>query len=251
MTHSPSTNGKEFPGILYLTSAHSPFNMFSNSAIINADTTNGDVIIYLPHVQDVPNEVFSITKSAIANRVLVIQWVKDTLQGPNTLNSFSPILFAKGDFIQIKSDGRYNWAIVSENLTNPLDLGLPPIGPPLSQPRVNSLGTGLEYFLPTLINPTGLVRVNIFDAVAAIFPVDLNQHGLIIIDASTNNVEIDLPTAVGNRGKGVYIQRSDSSINTASIKGFGAETINGVNIISVQPLDDFLVVSNGTNWQIL
>lgn len=49
----------------------------------------------------------------------------------------------------------------------------------------------------------------------------------ILVDASTGNQTIVLPTAIGNAGAFMEIKRIDSSANFVTIDGFGSQTIDG------------------------
>lgn len=75
---------------------------------------------------------------------------------------------------------------------------------------------------------------------------------VILVDASSGNVTITLPTAVGNSGKVFYIKKIDTSINTVIVDGDGTETVEGelTQVIGLQ--DDFLTLfSDNSNFRII
>lgn len=76
---------------------------------------------------------------------------------------------------------------------------------------------------------------------------------VILVDAATagGNVTVNLPTAVGNTAQ-FTVKKIDSGVNTVTVDGFGAETIDGTatKVIYTQYVS-LSVVSNNTNWFII
>ena len=76
---------------------------------------------------------------------------------------------------------------------------------------------------------------------------------IILVDAATagGNVTVNLPTAVGNTAQ-FTVKKIDSGVNTVTIDGSGAETIDGTatKVIYTQYVS-LSVVSNNTNWFII
>lgn len=73
----------------------------------------------------------------------------------------------------------------------------------------------------------------------------------VILDTSSNSVQADLPTAAGRGGKRISFLKT-SNLNTATVDGNGAETLNGAANISWTNIYVGLdVVSDGTNWLVL
>lgn len=72
----------------------------------------------------------------------------------------------------------------------------------------------------------------------------------IPVDATSGNVTINLPAVSGNGGKYFIVQKTDSSANTVTIDGNGAETINGATtfVITVQ-YHAILLWCDGTEWK--
>ena len=76
---------------------------------------------------------------------------------------------------------------------------------------------------------------------------------VILVDAATagGNVTVNLPTAVGNTAQ-FTVKKIDSGVNTVTVDGSGAETIDGTTtkVIYTQHVS-LSVVSNNTNWFII
>ena len=75
---------------------------------------------------------------------------------------------------------------------------------------------------------------------------------MVIVDSSSNAVEVDLPTASGNAGKTVDVLAKSGSTNAVTIDPNGSETINGSaasRVINVN-YSNITLVSDGTNWVI-
>jgi hypothetical protein len=81
--------------------------------------------------------------------------------------------------------------------------------------------------------------------------LDIN-HYYTPIDATAANRIITLPTAAGITGRQYIIKKIDSSANTVTIEAAGTETIDGaLNVILYAQWDYIIVISNGTNWEII
>nr|NIT61967.1 hypothetical protein [Fodinibius sp.]NIY30547.1 hypothetical protein [Fodinibius sp.] len=68
-------------------------------------------------------------------------------------------------------------------------------------------------------------------------------------DCSGGNIVINLPTAIGQRGKTFVITKIDASANTVTVDAFGAETINGALTAALSSRYESLnIYSDGANW---
>jgi hypothetical protein len=77
-------------------------------------------------------------------------------------------------------------------------------------------------------------------------------HDLILADATSNNLIVSLPTASGISGRVYYFKKIDNTVNTVTIDGNGAETIDGVaNYILSLQYEFVQIVSDGSNWFVL
>jgi hypothetical protein len=77
----------------------------------------------------------------------------------------------------------------------------------------------------------------------------------VYVDATSNNVVITLPTAVGNSGQSLEFKRIDNTINTVRIIPNGTQTLDGETsaegIYLFNQNDAIVVRSNGTNSYII
>jgi hypothetical protein len=75
---------------------------------------------------------------------------------------------------------------------------------------------------------------------------------LALADATAGAITIDLPPAADMAGKTVDIKKIDSSINSVTLDGDGAETIDGslTQVLTAQ-YDEITVLSDGTAWYII
>lgn len=75
---------------------------------------------------------------------------------------------------------------------------------------------------------------------------------LILVDASSNNITISVPSATSNPGKEFDIKKIDSTSNEVIVDAYNAETIDGelTQIIDCQ-YDTMDIVSTSTNWVII
>jgi len=79
-----------------------------------------------------------------------------------------------------------------------------------------------------------------------------NAHSTVDNDASGGSIVLDLPTAVGIAGRVYNFKKSDASVNTVTIDGNAAETIDGTATkILTNQYQSLTVQSNGANWIIL
>lgn len=76
--------------------------------------------------------------------------------------------------------------------------------------------------------------------------------GVIPVNAASNNVTINLFTAVGNAGRILYITRTDNAPQfTVTVDANGSQTIDGSLTLLIRALCSVALVSDGSNWQIL
>lgn len=82
--------------------------------------------------------------------------------------------------------------------------------------------------------------------------VATNDDGVFLVDATTADITINLPTAANNIGKTFTVKQINAT-NLVTIKGFLTETIDGNNEHNVVgflgPQNVRLtMISNGVNW---
>jgi len=77
-------------------------------------------------------------------------------------------------------------------------------------------------------------------------------HSTVLVDASGGAVTITLPTASGITGRIYTIKKTDSSANTVTVDGDGAETIDGAAThILRRQYNRVTVQSDSSNWMII
>lgn len=83
------------------------------------------------------------------------------------------------------------------------------------------------------------------------YTTTVNDH-TILVDATSADVTIALPTAIGIKGKIFIIKKIDSSGNNVIIDGNLTEIIDGseTQTISVQ-YDSYTIQSDNANWHII
>jgi len=73
----------------------------------------------------------------------------------------------------------------------------------------------------------------------------------VLVDATSNAVQLTLPTAVSNLKGRHLIKRIDATVNVVSIIGTGGQTIDGKTTYYVEGRDEVVeVISDGSNWRI-
>ena len=70
----------------------------------------------------------------------------------------------------------------------------------------------------------------------------------ILIDCSSSNVTITLPTAVGIAGRMYIIKRVDGSANAGNINTNGSEEIDGSSAGSIASMGSVVLQSDNSNW---
>jgi len=75
------------------------------------------------------------------------------------------------------------------------------------------------------------------------------KYGIILADATSNNITITLPSALSIAGFEFHIYKVDSSTNTVTIDPAGSETINqgSTSVINFQS-STLVAISTGSNW---
>lgn len=80
-------------------------------------------------------------------------------------------------------------------------------------------------------------------------PTDVND--IILVDASSGSITINLPTAVGNTNLVFTIKRTDNSSNTVTVDANSTEIIEDEETKTLLFGDSMVIVSDGTQWWIL
>lgn len=72
-----------------------------------------------------------------------------------------------------------------------------------------------------------------------------------LVDATTADILITLPTSVGLEGMAVRIKRIDNSFNIVTVATSLSETIDGVSDGTLNSMDSLWVISDDNNWYIV
>ena len=79
-----------------------------------------------------------------------------------------------------------------------------------------------------------------------------SDESVILVDASSGAVTINLPAASGLSGREYTIKKTDSSVNAVTIDGNASETIDGETTEVIYDEDDSLtIICNGSNWHVV
>ena len=79
-----------------------------------------------------------------------------------------------------------------------------------------------------------------------------SDESVILVDASSGAVTINLPAASGLSGREYTIKKTDSSVNAVTIDGNASETIDGETTrIIYSQYASLTVICNGTNWLVV
>ena len=82
-------------------------------------------------------------------------------------------------------------------------------------------------------------------------PYSASINEAIKVDATSGNIVVDLPTAVGLSGKHIFIKKMDASSNTVTLDGNGTETIdNDATYVISSKNESVSIMSDGANWLI-
>lgn len=111
------------------------------------------------------------------------------------------------------------------------------------------LGAGDIAITQTITNTTAPILTGsaVLSVLTVLATTDWDKQ--IPVDATTGNITIQLPTAVGNSGKSIRIVRLDSSINTVTVYARYDEGIGGIqtgaDAIGIKATGSITIKSNG------
>lgn len=78
------------------------------------------------------------------------------------------------------------------------------------------------------------------------------DDGLVLANATAGNITLTLPTAASASGLRIAVKKTDASLNTVTIDGNGAETIDGAaNRVLLTQYAVVTVMSDGTQWWVV
>jgi len=118
--------------------------------------------------------------------------------------------------------------------------------PTLTTPVSGDFTVGDFLWPAVLINTPTVTKTSVltYNATAT-----LNTQ-IILCDTSTNNVTVNLPTAVGNTA--IYEIKKTAAANSMILDPASTETIDGSTTITVVVENESLtLVSDNTNWKVI
>lgn len=119
--------------------------------------------------------------------------------------------------------------------------------PQAQEPKERDLVNGLFNFMNEAKNTTDwLLRPNIATKTASYTLNDTDYS--ILVDSTSDNVTINLPTATALLGRIVVVKRIDGSGNEAIVDADGTETIDGSLTQSLTQWDSLILQSDSSNW---
>lgn len=113
----------------------------------------------------------------------------------------------------------------------------------------------IEYLVQEVIamqGHAGVLATMIHASVTTTPYTATSSDFLIPVDATSAAATVNLPTAVGIKGRLYAVKKTDSSANSVTVDGSGSETIDGLTtaVLYVQN-HAVLLQSDGANWQVL
>lgn len=102
------------------------------------------------------------------------------------------------------------------------------------------------------IEVQNLLEINLIDDTDSPYDISVSAlRSIVIVDASTNAVTVNLPAATNWAGQTIVVKKTDN-VNNITIQADGTETIDGSNTqtLSTQ-YDAMAIVSDGTDIHII
>lgn len=119
----------------------------------------------------------------------------------------------------------------------------------------------MPFSIPTYINLDDFRR-RLLNALYAVFlprtksvtasATANTTDNVYLADATSASLTITLPDAIINKDQIVVVKKVDTSVNTVTIDGNGAQTIDGAATVVLSTQYHFRVmVSDGSNWHVI
>jgi hypothetical protein len=74
---------------------------------------------------------------------------------------------------------------------------------------------------------------------------------IYLCDTTATTIAATVPTAVGNKGRRIYLENNGTTSNLLTITPFGAETIEGAATLDLDCGMGRTIYSNGANWRVM
>lgn len=132
-------------------------------------------------------------------------------------------------------------------LLNVFTSGLNGLAPASGGGTSNFLRADGTWTAPTFSAPTPVI----YSPTTTTSVTETNGEVVVLADATSGNLTVNLPTAVGNTAK-ITIKKIDSSANTVIIDGSTTETIDGSLTKTIEfQYTSVSLIGNGSNWFII
>ena len=77
-------------------------------------------------------------------------------------------------------------------------------------------------------------------------------ENVLLCNATSGSLTITLPDALLVKESTIVVKKTDASVNTVTIDGFGAQTIDGAATVVLSTQYHFrVIISDGLNWHII
>lgn len=193
------------------------------NGVLLVNATAGPITITLPPAEN-PGRTYYIQKiDDSTNPVIVVPNGDDTIDGlPLSPGAQALALGGQFDAVELTADGN----------------AIPP----------TTAGAWFNLNSPRRVNYA--TRTITADIAAD----DVDGLAVILADAAAGPITVDLPSAVGRRGRAFFVKKLDASANAVTVDPSGTQTIDGAAtfVFAAGDTNDAIeFVSDGDNWFIL
>jgi hypothetical protein len=94
------------------------------------------------------------------------------------------------------------------------------------------------------------IATNVSTVAAASSTLDKNNH-VVLCDATSNNITINLPAAPISKGLQYHVKKIDSTANTVTVDGNGSQIDGELTVLLGSKYQGISIVSDGNNWYII
>jgi microcystin-dependent protein len=78
-----------------------------------------------------------------------------------------------------------------------------------------------------------------------------DKESTILVDTTSGNVTVNLPSAIGIEGR-IYTIKKISSVNSVIVEPYGSELIDNSSNLTITSIQDYIgIQSNGMNWKLI
>jgi len=214
------------------------------------------------HDFNISNQSFPNTRSDLNNALVALATNSSGAAAPSTTNAFSYWADSGNDIMKLRNEANSDWiSLYKTDGVQQYASGSTAALPAFS--KADDVDTGV--FFPSAdncsigagnsqiinCNSNGLTVNHAFNTkvVSKTSTYTAANESIILVDASSGAVTINLPAALGLSGREYTITKTDSSSNNILIDANASETINGSTVfyLNVQ-YEQVKLVCTGTSW---